>query len=626
MLDRVSQEPEVISQLDANLAKQFAWLLREDLRNTFKTVDNPAFGDWWLIKGRQEYPAWAHATQVQELLPLFESAGKAIIAGVSLDVPKVVHQLARYRGDAVREYTRDGKLDNEKFFAWAMVVGLADHHLAAYAPRHILAMLDQTLPIALADPDAEGTVNSTPAPTLFMYLLWRLMDEPTQQARNIYTPEGRVAYMAWFFSVVGQLNIAPLIAGRWKSWVKSQPSYKGQQLAWASYAKNKTAPSSPSNKAEKPFGVNLYGFAYGELGIGEDLRMAVACCEAANIPYHVVNVDAGNIRQSDHLLKGKTHELHSKTFPIYRINIFCMPAFDTASRIFMQRGSRAFEGYYNIGWWPWELSAFPNAWKPYAFKLVDEVWASSVFLEKMYKLATKKPVTLMPLSVSVDRVVKHDRKYFNLPKNKFLYLYVFDFNSHLKRKNPESIINTFKYAFIKEDKKVGLVFKVMNAKLDTEEWKNFLNKCRSDERIYLITETLPREDLLALISICDAYVSLHRSEGFGRTMAEAMLFGKPVIATNYSGNKDFMHIDVTFPVDYTLVDVNKEDYFFVDVDDVVEWAEIDISSAIEMMKTVRKINNLEAYRQKTKMIANKIFSIKECSKKITKWIENNSIN
>jgi glycosyltransferase involved in cell wall biosynthesis len=588
MLDRVSQPTEGTSQLDANLAKQFAWLLREDLRNTFKTVDNPAFGDWWLIKGRQEYPAWAHATPAQELQPLFESAGKATIAGISVDVPKVFQQLARYRGDAVREYTRDGKLDNEKFFAWAMVVGLADHHLAAYAPRHILAMLDQTVPTPQAEPDAKASVNSTPAPTLMMYLLWRLMDEPTQQARNIYTPEGRLAYMAWFFSVVGQLNIASLVAGRWKSWVKSQPSYKGPQQAWTSDAPAVPEPSSPTNKADKPFGVNLYGFAYGELGIGEDLRMAVACCEAANIPYHVVNVDAGNNRQADQLLKGKTHDLHSKDLPPYLNNIFCLPAFDTASRIFMQKGASAFEGYHNIGWWPWELSVFPKAWQPHAFKLVDEVWASSTFLEDMYKRSTDKPVHLVPLAVSVDRLKKHPRKYYGLPDKKYLFLYVFDFNSSVARKNPMAAVNAFKQAFPQTDKSVGLVLKTMNINPANPEWQDFLKECKADTRIYVLTETMDRSDVLGLIDCCDAYVSLHRAEGFGRTIAEAILLKKPLIATNYSGSIDFFDKDSYCLIGFNECVLNNADYPWIELCDHAVWASAKIDEASEKLQLVRR--------------------------------------
>jgi glycosyltransferase involved in cell wall biosynthesis len=587
MLAQVSQQTEGTSQLDANLAKQFAWLLREDLRKTFKTVDNPDFGHWWLIKGRQEYPAWAHATPAQELQPLFESVGKATIAGVSVDVPKVVQQLARYRGDGVREYSRDGKLDNEKFFAWAMVVGLADHHLAPYAPRHILAMLDQTVPLPQATPDADAAVNSSPAPTLLMYLLWRLMDESTQQNRNIYKPEGLLTYMAWFFSVVGQLNLAPLVAGRWKSWVKSQPSYKDAQLAWSIASPVVSAPSTPTNKADKPFGVNLYGFAYGELGIGEDLRMAVACCEAANIPYHVVNVDAGNIRQTDQLLKGKTHDLHSKYLPPYRNNIFCMPAFDTASRIFMQKGASAFEGYHNIGWWPWELSVFPKAWQPHAFKLVDEVWASSTFLEDMYKRSTNKRVHLVPLAVSVERLKKHPRKHYGLPEKKYLFLYVFDFNSSVARKNPMAAVNAFKQAFPQTDNSVGLVLKTMNTNPDNLEWQAFLKECKADKRIYVLTETMDRPDVLGLINCCDTYVSLHRAEGFGRTLAEAILLKKNLIATNYGGNIDYMN-KLNIKMVYCEMDkILNDHYFWVDVADSAIWANPCIDNAAQQMIKAR---------------------------------------
>jgi glycosyltransferase involved in cell wall biosynthesis len=591
VLTRVRQPTEAIGQLNADLAKQFTWLLREDLRNTFKTIDNPAFGEWWLIKGRQEYPAWADATPAQELQPLFESAGKATIAGVSVDVPKVVQQLARHRSDVVRQYSRDGKLDNEKLFAWSMVAGLVDHHLAAHAPRHILAMLDQ--PIATPKASAEE-----PAVTLLMYLLWRLMDEATQQARNIFTPEGRLAYMAWFFSVVGQLNLAPLVAGRWKSWVKSQPDYQEAQMAWANKSPAKAATVGPGSKEEKPFGVNLYGFAYGELGIGEDLRMAVACCEAANIPYHVVNVDAGNVRQADYLLKGKTHDLHSKDLPPYRNNIFCLPAFDTASRIFMQKGASAFEGYHNIGWWPWELSVFPKAWQPHAFKLVDEVWASSTFLEEMYKRSTDKPVHLVPLAVSVDRLKKHPRKYYGLPDKKYLFLYVFDFNSSVARKNPMAAVSAFKQAFPPSDKSVGLVLKTMNTNPNNSEWQAFLKECNADKRIHVLTETMDRPDVLGLIDCCDAYVSLHRSEGFGRTIAEAMMLGKPIIATNYSGNIDFMHAECSYRISFKSIEVDKNKYSFVGNQDPAVWAEVDIESAIYEMISLRNNKELQVFMLK----------------------------
>lgn len=621
MLARTKMFTESASGLDAELAKQFAWLLRKDLREAFKTIDNPAFGEWWLIKGRQEYPAWALALTEQEQQNFFASSGASTIAGVPIEVPQVVKTVARLRPDALQAYVVDGKLDNERFFAWAMVVGLADHRLAAYVPRHVVAMLDQSVPTQQTMSDETSLPNTAPAATLLMYLLWRLMDEPTQQARNIYSAEGRTAYLAWFFSVVGQLNIAPLVAGRWKSWVKSQPEYKGPQLAWTSAATDTTSytstPSRPTRKEDKPFGVNLYGFAYGELGIGEDLRMTVACCEAANIPYHVVNVDAGNIRQADNLLKGKTHDLHSKELPPYRNNIFCLPAFDTASRVFMQKGANAFEGYHNIGWWPWELSVFPKAWQPHAFKLVDEVWASSTFLEEMYKRSTDKPVHLVPLAVSVDRIKRHPRKHYGLPEKKYLFLYVFDFNSSVARKNPMSAVNAFKQAFPQTDKTVGLVLKTMNANPENPEWKEFLVSCQEDKRIYVLTETMDRPDVLGLIDCCDAYVSLHRAEGFGRTIAEAILLGKPVIATDYSGNVDFNGNKKVIPVKYELTRINPTEYYWIDEDESnIKWANIIENNASEAFRISRTVKREGGNREKF------LFSISRISKNIKQRLNN----
>ena len=561
------------SKLNVDLAKQFAWLLRKDLRDTFASKDDPSFDEWWLLKGRQAYKGWADSVTPEQCTTLFAPNGKASLAGVPIDVPKVAELLAKYRPDAVNEFVKDGPLQHEKFFAWVVVRGLVEHQLAQHAPRSFVAALDQPVP---------DTVNGdVPAATLLMYLLWRLMDSTTQQARNLFTPQGRQAYLGWFFGVVDTLGLAPLVAGRWRAWVQSQP----MPLTWLQTQPSPAA-DAPTQASPKPFGVNLYGFAYGELGIGEDLRMAVECCEAAGIPFHVVNVDAGDVRQADRLLEGKTHELHSNALPPYRNNIFCLPAFDTVSRVFMEKGPSAFEGYHNIGWWPWELSVFPKAWKPYAFELVDEVWASSTFLEDMYKRATDKPVKLVPLAVSVARMKPYPRKHYGLPEKKFLFLYIFDFNSSVARKNPMAAVQAFKQAFKPDDNSVGFVFKTMNTKPDNPEWQAFLKECQTDKRIQLITETLDRPALLGLINACDAYVSLHRAEGFGRTLVEAMLLGKPVVATNYSGNLDFMQNELAHPVEFKLIDLDNSAYQWVDMHDSAQWADCEsISAATQLHKT-----------------------------------------
>ena len=103
------------------------------------------------------------------------------------------------------------------------------------------------------------------------------------------------------------------------------------------------------------------------------------------------------------------------------------------------------------------------------------------------------------------------------------------------------------------------------------------------EKIHLFTDTLSKNDLLSLIASCDCYVSLHRSEGYGLTIAEAMCAGKPVIATNYGGNTDFMTINNSFPVSYTLVELDKN-YGAYEKGNV--WAEPDIDNAAQLMKKV----------------------------------------
>lgn len=581
------------SKLDATLARQFAWLLRKDLREAYTSQDNPEFEDWWLIKGRQEFPGWADAAPTAALQALFDPAGTATLGGLPITVPKIVSTLFKFRPDAVKDLSTDGKLDNEKFFAWAMVRGLSEHKLAQHAPRSLLAMLDQPVPLPLGQSLTPDDATP-PAASLLMYLLWRLLDDKTQAARNLQTAAGRKAFMAWFFGVAPQLELGPLIAGRWLAWLQSPTAAKAigpqaTQLAEALRAdaaalRAKRSLPACSTGVEKPFGLNLYGFAYGELGIGEDLRMAVECCEAANIPFHVVNVDAGSARQADMHLQGKVSE--STELPPYSTNLFCLPAFDTVSRVFMQKGAAVFEGYRNIGWWPWELAVFPKAWRPYAFELVDEVWASSQFLFDMYQQATEKPVKRVPLAVSVERMKPYPRSHYGLPEGKFLFLYIFDFNSSVARKNPMAAVQAFKRAFVLTDNSVGLVFKTMNTKPNYPAWLAFLKECQTDRRIQIITDTFDRPAVLGLIHACDAYVSLHRAEGFGRTMAEALLLGKPVIATGYSGNVDFMHHARAHNVGHALQTVDPGEYQWLTRSDGAVWAEADINDAAQKMASV----------------------------------------
>lgn len=100
---------------------------------------------------------------------------------------------------------------------------------------------------------------------------------------------------------------------------------------------------------------------------------------------------------------------------------------------------------------------------------------------------------------------------------------MFDINSSVARKNPIAAVNGFKQAFPQTDKSVGLVLKTMNTNPADPEWQAFLKESKADKRVFVLTETMDRPDVLGLIDCCDAYMSLHRAEGFGRTIAEAIL-------------------------------------------------------------------------------------------------------
>ena len=640
------------------LAKQFVWLLREDIRAATNDagVDSHAFNQWWLMRGRAEYPGWSSLDDAEKQF-LSEKTGKLSLGDINLPLPRALSLVLNYRPDVVQKFTVSGQLDSLGVTAWFFAYGVDEMLLDDAIDAEMRAELDR--------PVTTTNLNNSdvPAATLLMRLTWQLLDPTIRETMPLEDANSRARFMAWFFSAANsRFKLTSLIANRWRQWLKQSvnitpnlalPRFVSQTLnlspefqqrfdlntvegrqqinQWSQRAQEQGQTwswlkSIQQNSSAKPsisdlaFGVNLYGFAFGELGIGEDLRMAVAACESAGIPYRVMNIEAGkDLRQADNALKH--HVSRAVAEAPYAINVFCLPGFDTVARVFLQRGDQLFRNHYNIGWWPWELSVWPAAWNQ-AFSLMDEIWAGSDFARQMYANSTSLPVQLMPLPVSVDRGVTRPRSFFNLPTNQFLYLFVFDFNSHLARKNPMAVIESFSLAFNQQDSSVGLVLKVMNAKDDNPNWQAFLNRCQQDSRIHLVQETLDREDVLALIECCDAYVSLHRCEGFGRTLAEAMCYGKPVIGTNYSGNIDFMPKAISYPVNYRLTPISAGEYHFVADSDKAVWADADIKHAAKQMKQARQDAKKTGYAQSVKDYAKSQFSPTKIGQLMLKRLNN----
>jgi glycosyltransferase involved in cell wall biosynthesis len=328
-------------------------------------------------------------------------------------------------------------------------------------------------------------------------------------------------------------------------------------------------------------GALLLGHPYGVYGMGEHVRMSAAAFSAAAVPFRIRNIcgeygiHQAGIHQ-DFLFRDK---ISNNGF--YKANVFHANA-DEMGTALRHLGKDIFVDRYNIGYWAWELSNFPEAWCP-SFQLVDEVWAPSRFIEQAIANSTSSPVIRMPLAVDFPEPNEVTRESFGLPENRFLFLFFFDFTSYVQRKNPEGAIRAFLQAFPDvDDSRVGIVIKMNGMDERPDEFKAFIQSIdRKDPRIILMDRVLTDREMKAVVKLCDCFLSLHRSEGFGRGLAEAMYLGKPVIATGYSGNLDFTNEQNACLVDYKLVPVKDHEYPFATGQ---KWAEPDIDHAVWYMR------------------------------------------
>ena len=369
------------------------------------------------------------------------------------------------------------------------------------------------------------------------------------------------------------------------AWYKNEFITPGL-LTTTQYSDTSASPY-PSTRLSR--GVNVIGYAFGQLGIGEDARMATKSLLSSGIDTALINFAPGdNIPQRDMSMSD-----YVRNDIIYNVNIFCLTAIETA-RYFAKNGSRHFSFTFNIGYWPWELEEWPDEWR-HLFALVDEVWASSMHTYKSIFSYSTVPVSHVPMAVAIPHASSLTRKDFDLPDDARLFLFSFDLNSSAKRKNPTACVEAFLLAFPDRVQygatEVGLVIKVHPPTNHNEEWEKLKLLRISDPRIHIIESTLDREDLVALYKNCDCFISLHRAEGFGRNIAESMLLGTPVITTAYSGNLDFTNNTNSYMVGYRDTALEEKDYPY---GSKKFWAEPDINEAAEKIREV--INNPEQYR------------------------------
>lgn len=321
----------------------------------------------------------------------------------------------------------------------------------------------------------------------------------------------------------------------------------------------------------------MYGYFSRWLGLGECARLYANAMIASGFPVSLHDVDI-NIPHGRYDQTLAAHLTTESTFT--RDLIFVNPDFWEATMESIGAAARA--DHHVIGYWFWELDHFPDSWCE-AFDQVDEVMVSSAFVERAVRRVCDKPVTRVPLPVVAGLDGGLQRRHFDLREDDYVFLCSFDFNSTVARKNPHAVIDAFCQAFPRGDEKVLLLIKSSNGDSNADELVRLLVAAARDLRIVVRDDMLHRHHLQSLYRCADAYVSLHRCEGFGLGMAEAMCLGKPVVATAYSGNLDFMNEANSCLVRYSLIAVEPGQYPHAEGQ---HWADADSMHAAEFMRAL----------------------------------------
>lgn len=331
--------------------------------------------------------------------------------------------------------------------------------------------------------------------------------------------------------------------------------------------------------AERCPAVRLTGYLGHALGLGAAGRAYAQALGAAgvqvstvSVPLHhmplPVELEAGYGR---HRFEDLVHEGRHGV-EIVAVNADELP--DFVERL----GEDYFQGP-RVGIWGWETNTIPDRWQR-AFALVDEIWVYSRFMAENIGAVAPVPVIALPPPVTAPAHAAAPLR-LGVPGG-FLFLFVFDYLSTIQRKNPVGLIEAFKAAFAPGEGP-QLLIKTINGPLRPLAEEEVLWAAHGRADIHLVDRSLTAEELNGVMAACDCYVSLHRSEGFGLTMAEAMAIGKPVIATGYSGNVDFMNSENSYLVDYAIGRVGPDCEIYPPEG---EWAEPDVEYAAALMRRV----------------------------------------
>ena len=487
------------------------------------------------------------------------------------------------------------------FFAW--LNELVDHH--SQLTRYLSARHSVELGLALLFPEPTN-------PSEDGFVAWAQAKGRQHGIAGSLIPSPRVQPIPFAQALVAPESDLHLVgSGNTAHSNDEQPGVDSHDPGEQDLLQPSIGATSSSADDETPTipGINVVGLLRAEFGIGTAARLLLRSVERSGVPF-VVCVDDATAHRQEHPLNLEHHLPDSspddaseaealscidrqgtpEEFP-YSLTVIVLNA--DGLRDFSLRKPHAVQNKTVVGLWFWEVEEFPQRFWP-AFDLVDEVWVASEHVRAALAPATQKPVRTIPLGAmnpTPDRPAlrKRANDEFGIGENRFVVTYIFDYASVAERKNPWGVVDAFCRAFpragepLPDGRVPVLLLKTISSERHPADVEHLRYSIANRTDIVVLDTYLSSYVTTCLLARTDCYLSLHRAEGWGLTIAEAMAVATPVVATGYSGNMDFMDTTCTYVVPGKLVPIPATTATYAGAG---RWADPDIEVAAKLLQKV----------------------------------------